>query len=161
SLLGQAAKVSADGKRTAGERLEAIRLLAHAPREVARPVLLRLLKEDASPGVRLAALRSLAAQPGDDVPKLLLESWSSYTPGLRHEAVNALLMQPDRVLFLLGELEAGRIQARELDAASTRRLLTYGRADIRTRAEKVLKAGTPDERKQVLKRYQEALTLKG
>jgi putative membrane-bound dehydrogenase-like protein len=161
ALLGQAAKVGADDKRSTGERLEAIRLLAHAPREVARPVLLRLLKDDAIPGVRLGALRSLAAQPGSDVPKLLLESWSSYTPGLRQEAVNAMLMQPDRVLFLLGELEAGRIPARELDAASARRLLTYGRADVRARAEKVLQAGTPDERKQVLKRYQEALTLKG
>jgi putative membrane-bound dehydrogenase-like protein len=161
TLLGQAAKVSADGKRGTGERLEATRLLAHAPRDIARPVLLLLLKEDATPAVRLAALRSLAAQPGADVPKLLLESWSSYTPGLRQEAVNALLAQPDRVLFLLGELEAGRIQARELDAASTRRLLTHGRADIRERAAKVLQAGTPDERKKVLKQYQEALTLKG
>jgi putative membrane-bound dehydrogenase-like protein len=160
-LLGQAAKVSGDGKQPTAERLEATRLLAHAPREVARPVLLRLLKDDAIPAVRLAALRSLAAQPGPDVPKLLLESWSSYTPGLRQEAVNALLAQPERVVFLLGELEAGRIPPRELDAASTRRLLTYGRADLRARAEKVLQAGTPEERKQVLRRYQEALTLKG
>src|SRR5262249_52004138 len=139
----------------------ATRLLAHAPREVARPVLLRLGKEDASPGGRLAALRALATQPGADVPKLLLESWAAYTPGLRQGAGHALLMQPDRGLFLLGELEAGRIPARELDVASTRRLLTYGRADIRARAEKVLQTGTPDERKKVLKQYQEALTLKG
>jgi putative heme-binding domain-containing protein len=161
ALLAQAGRIGADTSRETAERLEATRLLAHAPKAVAEPVLLRLLTEDPIPEVRLAAVRALAAQPSADTARLLMESWRVYTPSVRREVIEAMLRQPDRIQYLLGELEAKRITPGDLDALSTRRLLNHGRADIRARAQKLLKNSLPEERKLVLQRYQEALGLKG
>jgi putative heme-binding domain-containing protein len=160
-FLLQAAKVGGDTKREAAERLEAIRLLAHAPKDVAEPVLLRLLTDDPLPDVRLAAVRALSAQPGADTARVLMQSWQVYTPAVRREVIEAMLRQPDRIQFLLGELEGKRITPGDLDAPSTRRLLNHTRVEIRDRAQKLLKDNLPEERKKVLLRYQESLTLKG
>jgi putative membrane-bound dehydrogenase-like protein len=161
ALLARAGQVCADGKRETSERLEAVRLLAHARPEAALPILSRLLQDDPLPEMRLAAVRALAAQPSADVPRLLMKSWAVYTPALRREVAEAMLRQPDRVRFLLGELEAKRVAPGDLDIPSKNRLLKHVQTDIRQRAVKLLKDSIPEERKQVLERYREALTRKG
>src|SRR5207248_432928 len=61
ALLSRFASAAADRKRAPGERVSAIRLLAHLPWEKAEPVLMRLLERDPAQEVRLAAVRALAA----------------------------------------------------------------------------------------------------
>jgi putative membrane-bound dehydrogenase-like protein len=161
ALLVRAGRVCTDSKRDVSERLDAVRLLAHAPAVAALPVLSRLLQEDSLPVVRLAAVRALAAQPAAEVPRVLMKSWAVYTPALRREIAEAMLRQPDRARFLLGELEAKRVAPGDLDLPSKNRLLKHGQADIRQRAAKLLKSSIPEERKQVLERYRAALTRKG
>jgi putative heme-binding domain-containing protein len=80
---------------------------------------------------------------------------------VRREVTEAMLRQPDRALYLLGEMEARRVAPRDLDALSQNRLIRHGRADVRARAQKVLRDSLPEERKKVLERYRRALTLKG
>lgn len=160
-LFAQAGKVGADSKREPSERVEAVRLLAHARPEAVLPILAHLLRDDPIPEVRLAAVRALAAQPSADVPRLLMQSWAAYTPPLRREVVESMLRQPDRARFLLNELEAKHVAPGDLDTASQKRLLKHAQADIRRRAGKLLQAGIPQERKQVLQRYQQSLTRKG
>jgi putative heme-binding domain-containing protein len=109
--------------------------------------------------VRLAAVRALAAQPRSEVAGLLVKDWRSYTPAVRREVTEALLRQPDRILFLLQEVEAGRIKPGDLDAIRTRQLVNSSRPEIRDRARKLLQENLPAERKQVLERYKPALTL--
>ncbi len=159
ALLTQAATLASDTQQEAAERLAAVRLLAHTPWQNAEPVLMRLLGEEAVQEVRLAAVRALAAHPRAEVAGLLVKGWRSYTPAVRREVTEALLRQPDRILFLLQEVEAGRIKPGDLDALRTRQLINHGRAEIRERARKVLQENLPAERKQVLQRYQAALTL--
>jgi putative membrane-bound dehydrogenase-like protein len=161
ALLAQAGRVCTESKREPAERVDAVRLLAHARPEAALPILSRLLRDDPVPEVRLAAVRALAAQPSADVPRLLMQAWATYTPALRREVAESMLRQPDRARFLLGELEAKRVAPGDLDVPSRNRLLKHAQADIRRRAAKVLQASTPEERKQVLQRYQQALTRKG
>jgi putative membrane-bound dehydrogenase-like protein len=160
-LLAQAGQLCTDSKRTLAERIDAIRLLAHARPEAALPILSRLLGEDPMPEVRLAAVRALAAQPSAEVPHLLLKAWATYTPALRREVIESMLRQPDRTRFLLDALEAKHVAPGDLDVPSQNRLLKHAQADIRQRAGKLLQAGIPEERKQVLQRYQPALTRKG
>jgi len=160
-LLAQAGRVCTERKRETSERVDAVRLLAHARPEAALPILSRLLRDDPIPQVRLAAVRALAAQPSAEVPRLLMKSWAAYTPVLRREVVESMLRQPDRSRFLLDELEAKRVAPGDLDAASQNRLLKHAQIDIRRRAVKLLQAGIPEERKQVLHRYRQALTRKG
>jgi putative membrane-bound dehydrogenase-like protein len=161
ALLAQFAGYAADSRRDLTERLDAVRLLAHAPWSTAAPVLTRLFTEDASQDIRLASVRALAAHPQPEVPGLLLKSWRTYTPAVRREVAEAMLRQPDRTLFLLKEIEAGHFKASDLDASRTRQLVKHKRADIRTLAGKLLRGNLPADRQAVLARYQEALKLKG
>jgi putative heme-binding domain-containing protein len=160
-LLAQAGRVCTESKRAPSERVDAIRLLAHARSETALPILSRLLTDDPIPQVRLAAVRALAALPSADVPPLLMKSWATYTPPLRREVLESMLRQIDRTRVLLDELEAKRVAPGDLDAASQKRLLKHAQADIRQRASKMFQASIPEERKQVLQRYRQALTQKG
>jgi putative heme-binding domain-containing protein len=161
ALFARSATLAADGKRDLAERLAAVRLLAHAAWQTAEPALSRLMKEDPAQEVRLAAVRALAAHPRKEVPELLMKAWPSYTPAVRREVTEAMLRQPERILFFLSEVEAGRIKPGDLDALRTRQLVNHSKADIRERARKLLQENLPAERKQVLEKYKTALTLKG
>ncbi len=160
-LLARAAKVAADAKADPAERLIALRLMAHAPWATAEPVLAKLVTEDGPQDVRLAAVRALAAHPRAEVAGLLMKAWPAYTPALRREVVEAMLRQPDRALFLLGEIEAKRVRPGDLDAQRQRQLVNYARAEVRDKAKKLLQDSLPAERKKVLEQYQAALKLKG
>jgi putative membrane-bound dehydrogenase-like protein len=160
-LLRQAAAVAQDTGADPAVRLTAVGLLAHAPWMEAAPVLERLLAEETPQELRLAAVRALAAQPRPEVAPLLLQGWRGYTPALRREVTEALFRQPDRILVLLGEVEAGRVKPGDLDPQRSRTLIEHGRADVRDRARKLLAHSLPPDRKEVLARYQAALTLEG
>jgi putative heme-binding domain-containing protein len=161
ALLAQAAGIAADQKRDLSERLAAVRLLAHAPWPDASPTLTRLFGDDAAQEVRLAAVRALAAHPKAEVSGLLMKSWRSQTPAVRREVTEAMLRQPERILFLLKEVEAGRVKPGDLDALRSRQLVNHGRKDIRELARKLLVDNLPADRKKVLEQYQAALKLKG
>jgi putative membrane-bound dehydrogenase-like protein len=160
-LLNGAAEVAANAKRDSHERLAAVGLLAHAPWPTASPTLTALVADEPAQEVRLAAIRALAAHPRDEVPGILLKSWRNHTPAARREIIEVLLRQPDRALFFLKEIEAGRIKANDLDPLRSRQLVNHSRADVRELATKLLKGNLPADRKQVLERYQAALKLKG
>jgi putative membrane-bound dehydrogenase-like protein len=160
-LLAQAAKVAADPKADAPERLTALRLMAHAPWTTAEPVLAKLVTDDGPQDVRLAAMRALSAHPRPEVAGLLMKSWPTYTPALRREVSEAMLRQPDRALFLLGEIEAKRVRPGDLDGQRVKQLVSHGKPEIREKAKKLLQDSQPAERKKVLEQYQAALKLKG
>src|SRR5262249_14245633 len=139
SLLGTAVGIAIDNTRGLDVRLDAIRLLAHAPWESAGSSLVRLMTDDPAQEVRIAALRALAAQSNPEVAPRLLAAWKSATPAVRREISNAMLSQPDRVETLLAELEAGRIPLAEIDPLSVRQLENHSRAEIRQRARNLLR----------------------
>ncbi|HEX5269959.1 MAG TPA: PVC-type heme-binding CxxCH protein [Gemmataceae bacterium] len=160
-LLAEAAKVAADPKADPGERLTAIRLTAHAPWASAEPVLAKLVSEDGPQDLRLAAVRALSAHPNPAVARILMKSWTAYPPALRREVTEAMLRQPDRTLFLLGEIEAKRVRPADLDSQRQRQLVNSPRAEIRDKAKKLLRDGLPADRKKVLEQYAAALKVKG
>jgi putative heme-binding domain-containing protein len=160
-LLKQAAATAADGRPDVAERVAAIRLLAHAPWAVAGPVLATLLTEGMDQGVKLAAVRALADQPGPEPAEALLKPWAGYTPAVRREAAEVLVRQPDRALRLLHAVEAGHIRPSDLDSAKARQLLQHPQPDIKALAAKLLRDNLPEERKQVLERYKRAARAEG
>jgi putative heme-binding domain-containing protein len=90
-----------------------------------------------------------------------MKSWPAYPPALRREVTEAMLRQPDRALFLLGEIEAKRVRPGDLDAQRQRQLVNHGKAEVRDKAKKLLQGALPAERKKVLEQYAAALKLKG
>src|SRR5205807_3402951 len=99
--------------------------------------------------------------PEKEVPPLLLKLWPSASPPIRREILEAMLRRPDRVNFLLDEIEAKRVKASEIDASRTRQLTQHGDPKIRERARKVLQDNLPADRQLVMKQYRAALDLKG
>ncbi len=159
--FGTAAATAADSRRDAADRLAAVRLLAHAPWEVAGPVLGRLVAGEADQAVRLSAVGALAAQPGAAAAEALLKPWRGYPPAVRREAAAALVRQADRAALLLRAVESGAVNPGDLEPARTRQLLQHSRPEVRSLAVKLLRDNLPEERKQVLERYQSALTTPG
>jgi putative membrane-bound dehydrogenase-like protein len=160
-LLESAVGVAKDAKSPAEERLSAIRLLAHVSWEKAGPALTGLLSGTSSQEIRLAAVRALAAQPRPEVSGLLLKSWSSYTPAVRREVTEAMMRQPQRILVLLKEVEAGRVRPGDIDAVRVKQLTNHRNKTVRDQARKLLRASLPAERREVLARYQAALKHRG
>jgi putative membrane-bound dehydrogenase-like protein len=160
-LFARLADQAGDTRLDRRERLRAVPLLAHASWDKAEPVLRRLLDERDDPELRLAAVRALAVHPRKEVGPLLLESWTSSTPAVRREILEAVFQRGERLACLLEQIESGKIQASELDPLRIRQLLDNRQADIRSRARKVLRKELPEERQQVLRRYREVLTQKG
>lgn len=159
--FGQAAAIAADAHKPVDERLAAVRLLAHAPWDVAGPLLTKMLSAEPDQAVRLAAVGSLAAQPGTASAEVLVKSWRSFSPAVRREAVAALVRQPDRALLLLRAVETGAVPGTDLDSARAQQLLKHPRADVKELAAKVLKPHLPAERKEILERYRDAATNEG
>jgi len=160
-LLAGAVAVAEDPKKDADARLDAIRLLAHVPREVAEPPLACLLTADPAQEIRIAAARALAAHPGPEAAARLLAPWPSYTPAVRREVALAILARPERAAALLDEIQAGRIQPGDLDPAQSHLLLEAGPPESRARARTLLRASLPEGRKAVLDRYRAALDREG
>jgi putative membrane-bound dehydrogenase-like protein len=160
-LLARAAAVAEDGAADGAARLDAIRLLAHAPWEAAGPALGRLLTGTAPQELRLAAARALGDQARPEVADILIAPWTAYTPALRREVAQVLLSRPERAMALLAAVEAGEVKPSDLDALQTRALLDGGREEVRAKARSLLAAGLPAGREQVLKAYAAAADRAG
>jgi putative membrane-bound dehydrogenase-like protein len=160
-LLKEAVNIASDSQRRLPQRLVAMRLLAHAPWDIAEPALVKFIDGTGPQEVRLAAVSALAAHPRKEVPGLLMKSWRAYTPALRREVTEAMMRQPERISFFLDELQAGRVKPGDLDALRIRQLTNHPQPKIRERAVELLKNSMPVARKQVLDKYQAALKLKG
>jgi len=159
-FFAKSAVIAVDEKRQPAERIPAVRLLAHASWPIAKDTLGRLL-DDPSQEIRLASVNALSAHTDKAVGQILMKSWRSYMPATRREVLDSMLRSPERVEFLLDELEAKRVKPADIDAPSTRRLLNQPQANLRERARRLLQDNLPADRKLVLARYQASLKMPG
>jgi putative membrane-bound dehydrogenase-like protein len=160
-IFGKAAAIASDQRRPQPERVSATRLLAHAPWEVAGPVLKKLLSDEPDQAVRLVAVGALAGQPGTASADALLSPWRSLSPAIRREAIAALVRQPDRALALLKAIEAGTVAPTDLDPQRMKQLLEKSRPDVMALAAKVVRSHMPEDRKLVLEKYKSAVANEG
>ncbi|HWY85506.1 MAG TPA: c-type cytochrome, partial [Gemmataceae bacterium] len=142
-------------------RLQAVRYFAHLPLPQVQVALARLIEEDPSQELRVAAVRALAAHPERQVPRLLLKPWRSYTPSVRREVLEAVCRDSLRINILLDEIEAKRFKPGDVDPSRARQLLAHGNPGIRERAQRLLRDSLPADRKMVLEKYQIVLAMDG
>jgi putative heme-binding domain-containing protein len=150
-----------DAKLDAAGRLAAIRLLSRVSWPAAAKSLPGLLTDDVPQDIRLAAVRALAMHSDKEVAPLLMKDWRTYTPALRREVTEAMFRSPDRILIFLGEIDAKRVKPGDLDTLRTRQLLKHNQPNIRVLADKLLRDNLPADRQEVMRKYQDALTMKG
>ena len=109
--------------------------------------------------LRLAALSALGGFSDRAIAKTVLANFSGESPPIRRAILDVLLSDGDRTRLLLGELEARRISVTELDPSRAAQLLHHRNPEVRRRAQALLAAAAPADRRQVIAEYQKSLSL--
>ncbi|MCI0700224.1 MAG: neutral/alkaline non-lysosomal ceramidase N-terminal domain-containing protein [Planctomycetia bacterium] len=148
-------------KADTSQRTAAARLLGYGPFELADVALTDALTPTTPGDIQLAAIKALSAHTDPKVSELLLKNWKSYGPSARSEAMNAMLIRPERILKLLDAVEAKRVSATEFTPAQVQLLHNHLNPNVRKRAVAVFKQSTDPDRAKVVKDYTPALELKG
>jgi putative membrane-bound dehydrogenase-like protein len=155
-FFDQAVKAARDEKRPLPERQAAIRLLGYGPLAPALPVLRDLLTPQAAAELQVSAARALAQHDQPEIGQALLGAWKSAGPSLRRELLDALLARAERVRQLLDAIEKKEVLASQLEPAKLALLRKHPNANLRTRAEKLLKDQILPARQEVIDRYEKA-----
>jgi putative heme-binding domain-containing protein len=162
-LITSARVVAGDANSPEGSRLRAVRLLGRFDDE--RPADIAALQELLSPqtpaALQSAAVAALAATGAEQVPKLLLSSWSGYGPDLRGQVVDALIGRDLWLRELLDEINAQHVPASAIDAARRQRMLEHHDEAIRREAQRIMAGAVNADRQEVIDRYREATKLAG
>jgi putative heme-binding domain-containing protein len=153
------AATARDEKAPDAARVSAVALLAYGPFDNAAP-LADLLTPTTPGDVQLAAVRTLSTHTDAKVSELLLKNWASYGPAVRREAMEAMLARADRVLKLLGAVEAKTVTASEFTSAQIQQLQNHLNPTVRTKSAALFKRSDTDRAK-VVKDYMPTLELKG
>jgi putative heme-binding domain-containing protein len=160
-LLSQAARTAADSQAPLEARTAAIRLLTFDDFERVHTALAGLLEVNQPQEVQRAAVTAIGSFTLPETAPLLLARWRTGTPTLRAEIVLAMLGGRNRLLPLLQAIENGVIPASQVPFARRALLLRSTDAQVKALATKVLGDAAPGPRKEVIAKYQGALSMKG
>lgn len=160
NLLDEAAAAAVNGKASIVDRSQAIQLLAHAELTASMPTLGTLLEARQPPAIQLAVVRAVRSTRSAEVPGLLLERWSGYTPAVRSEVLSCLSSRPQWTSALLDALAAKKIPITDVDLPRRTLLLQHRDATLRERAATLFGDLAKTPRAEIVARYRPALELK-
>jgi putative membrane-bound dehydrogenase-like protein len=167
--LSVLAKLRSEARRIAGQdgptevRVDAIQWLELWDETATETVLADLLDARQPVTVQLAVLQALANRIDRPRARSIIGHWKAMSPGVRREAIEALLRRPIGVDELLGSLESRLIAPSELDPSRLKQLETSPDSATRTRSIRIisgLRAGGRD-RKESITQFSRALELAG
>lgn len=160
NALEQATEVARNNHADPEKRSEAIRLLTLG--DIHRH--LSLFKDLISPtvpvSVQSAALSAINSIPDSTISVFLVEKWATLTPGLREQAIGTFLGSEPRIILLLQALEDKVIDPSVISWPRQVGLMANGNEELRLWARRLL-SGENSSEQEVIKDYQEALTLTG
>lgn len=159
--LDDAARVATDSQQAEARRIAAIQFLAHDDFDRVQKTLDRLLDGGQPPEIQRAAVATIAGFNQLETGTMLLAHWNTFTPALRTEVVLALLGSRVRIPALLEAIARGEIPAHQVPFARRALLLRSPDAKVKELAGRLFGEGTAGSRREVIQRYQSALTLKG
>jgi putative membrane-bound dehydrogenase-like protein len=157
-LLDRARQTAGDLAAGSDKRLTCIELLATAEFAVSSVTLGALVAPREPQTIQLAAIRALSAYTQAEVVPLLLDNYSTLTPGVRGEVIQALLARTERIGALLDAVDARRIGAADIPPARRALLVEHANPAIKERASRLL-SGASKPRSVALAEYQSALKL--
>lgn len=150
----------ADSNATEVDRIAETPLLQLDARPAMAKTLLRLLQEDPSTPIQVAAIASLRSQTDPEIANALLELFPEQLPTVRREVLDLLTSRPDWSAKLLQAVAAEQIAAGDVDPARRLQLMQHNDVALRTEAERLFGAQMKD-REEVVRKYQPALELTG
>jgi len=161
-LLANAARLAVDSGAGLPDRVQAAQMLGLGRFAGAREPLLACLDPQQPPALQLAAIRTLAAFPDEEVARHLITGWRTYSPLARTEVIEALLARRERITPLFNEIQAGRIGVGQISPVRRGLLMKHVDAAIRERAKELFARDVPGPRTAVVREYeQELASLRG
>ncbi|MDA0586682.1 MAG: c-type cytochrome [Planctomycetota bacterium] len=162
-LFESAAVLAVSEPRGKDVRLEALATLgtgeARVPEQAS--TLKRIFNESSNAELRGAALGGLARLRQDDLGATLLAAWPKAGPAMRRELLNAFMATPAAAEVLAREVIEERISAADLTPAHRTRLLRILQGESHTAMQKAFVEAAPEDRREVVARYQASLKLDG
>jgi putative heme-binding domain-containing protein len=159
AFLATQSVLASDAKAAANERAAAALLIASADDAATEELLAKLLSPTESQTLQLAAVRGLSRMSSGNIAKTLLSAWKGYSPQVRADVVEALLVTVPRAETLLIAVEAGEVRSAEISPDRKQLLLNHSNAAVKERAKKVLGGDINNDRAAVVKTYSSALEL--
>jgi len=141
--------------------VEAIELLGQADFETASPVFNSILTQSHGPAAQLAAIRGFGRFNQPQVAAALLQSWPSFTPRVRSEALAVLLARPQRSMLLLKAIEEGTVRSTELSSSQMKFLATHRDAALRQKAAELFQSNALPQGEEMVRSFLPALELNG
>jgi putative membrane-bound dehydrogenase-like protein len=127
---------AADPAVAEGERAGLVEVLGQLARHDALPLLLTLLAESKTDGLRRAALTALQCFPGPEAGQAVLDLYPKLPAGLRGQARALLLSRPASALELLRAVDQKHLAAADIPTDQLRPLLQQKSAEVRRLIEK-------------------------
>ncbi|MCI0362162.1 MAG: c-type cytochrome [Planctomycetaceae bacterium] len=159
-LMREAGDLARTDSRPPADRVAALYLVRWTDWSEAHGVLLSALEPVEPREVQQGALRVLATFNETQVAAECIARWKRFTPPLREESVNVLLSRPLWHEALIAALENGDIPPAQLSIPQRSRLGLLRDEQLAARAKKVLAAVALGPRKDVLDKYQAAISLR-
>ena len=158
-FMKSVAALAVDPEIAISSRLPALELLAWFDFRDASPALFSTLQPSEPRDAQLAAFRILGTFNEPQVASELIARWRQLTPPLRDEAIGVLLSRPIWHEPLLTALEKGAIPPAQISMPHRSRLGLLKDPKLAERAKSVLASLALSPRKEMIDRYQAALSL--
>ncbi|WP_234364138.1 PVC-type heme-binding CxxCH protein [Lunatibacter salilacus] len=110
--------------------------------------------------VQLSAFKAIGKMDDETVSQIVLKKWSNFTPGVRDEAISALMQNPERTKVLLDAINDGLIQPSNIGWRRSVSLMANKEESLRVYARQLL-TRKEGESEAMISDYQAALELKG
>lgn len=159
--LDEARKALNDSRTLAVDRLSAIEWLCQDEPNNSLPLLTKLLDDNPPQPIQIAIVNAISRFREPHAAELLLDRWRKYTPSVRESAFAAIMLRKERIQLLLDRVAKGEILPSTIDLSRKSQLLTSKDEAIQRRAKELLGDTSTTARRDVVKRYREALSLKG
>lgn len=156
-VLQSALSTAQTSSESLESRLDALSLVQYMNWQTAGPALMRLATGEGAQELRVRAIDVLNGFEAPELVGQLLQSYALQTPLVRRAILRLLLRSPSRIHKLFAAISERQVALVELDPNQVRMLTGHPDAEIKRQAQVLLAALVPQDRRDVLAKYQEAL----
>lgn len=160
-VLAAAGPAASDPSRPAWVRGLALELLLAVRPAASRPLLAALLEPDQPTELQAVAAHGVARAADPTLVATLFEGWDRYALAARRVMIGGFASTTDLAGRLLTAVEKGEVPAVEVDPATREALRLLPDPKFHTRVEALFPTSTNADRRDVIRRYEPALSLSG
>jgi putative membrane-bound dehydrogenase-like protein len=158
-LIDTARANATDAAADTSVRVSAIEVLPMARWDDVDDVWTELVDGEQPIELQRAALQALGRFGDPAVGDIVIDAWPTLGPRLRRAAAEVLFARVDRLLVLFEAIEAGDIDATEIDPQRIEQLADHANKDVSQRAMRIAASIAPPDRTALIETYRPALTM--